>query len=375
MFRFFSLFRFVPVLSLLILLHLFGGSAAASETGSPSQWFIRGDYPQPVQVSLCGERMPLESRQVWEMLDREFTILVWDRAQVYMWLKRAGRYFPFIEKSLAEEGLPDDLKYLAVAESALIIDIRSKRSALGIWQFMAATARQNGLRKSRNMDERLSFELSTRAALKYLKRLKSIFGTWAMALAAYNCGDARLKNEIKEQQVSDFYRLRLPKETERFIYRISVIKIILEHPERYGYRLPLDRIYEPIKAERLKVNLPTPLHITKIAKTLGTDYKVLKELNPHILGRYFPAGKYEINVPYGHGAKLSSHLKKAVRTPPSFKTGQRQGDFYVVQPGDTLSQIARHTGIPIDTIKRLNRLKTSWIRVGQKLRLTSLNKD
>ena len=147
---------------------------------------------------LSGEPMPLENRRVWEMLDREFTMAVSNRAQVFMWLKRAGRYFPYIEKKLAEAGMPEDLKYLAVAESALLTRIRSRKGAMGPWQFMAYTARRNGLRKDRMMDERLDFERATEAALKYPKRLKGIFGTWSLALAAYNCGDVRLKKEMKE---------------------------------------------------------------------------------------------------------------------------------------------------------------------------------
>jgi len=360
----------ILVITFALAFSLFHEIGLASEADQPAPLSIMGDFPVPEEVSLCGERMPLENRQVWEMLDREITIAGWDRAQVFMWLKRAGRYFPFIENSLAKEGLPEDLKYLAVAESSLITDIRSKRSALGVWQFMVSAALQNGLRKSWNVDERLNFERSTKAALKYLKHLKSIFGTWTLALAAYNCGDARLKNEIKEQEVNDFYRLRLSNETARFIFRIAAIKIIMENPERFGYRLPPDRVYRPIKTETLQVTLHTPLHFTRVAKALGTDYKVMKDLNPHILGRYLPVGKYEVCVPYGQGAKLATYLKKNHKILPRSKVGRQKRPFYVVKRGDTLSQIAQQTGVSMATIKKLNHLKDSQIFIGQKLRLT-----
>ena len=133
------------------------------------------DFPLPKSLSLCGEPIPLENRNVREMLEREFIISVWDRAQVFLWLKRAGRYFPYIEKKLAEQGRPDDLKYLAVAESALLTHIRSKDGALGQWQLMKPTARRNGLRKNRMLDERLNFERSTAAALKVSAAPSSTF--------------------------------------------------------------------------------------------------------------------------------------------------------------------------------------------------------
>jgi hypothetical protein len=252
------------------------------------------NFSLPKSVSLCGEPMPLEDRRVWEMLDREFTITVWDRAQVFMWLKRAGRYFPHIEKELAEAAMPDDLKYLAVAESSLLTHIRSSVGAIGPWQFMGPTAQGNGLRKDRKIDERLSFEHSTEAALKYLKHLKEVLGTWTLALAGYNCGKARLRNEIKEQKVTDYYRLNLPRETERFIFRIAAIKIIMENPKTYGYSLAQDQVYRPIKCDTVPVKIQVPLHVTDVARALGTDFKVLKDLNPQILDCYLPTGRYTI---------------------------------------------------------------------------------
>jgi hypothetical protein len=198
--------------------------------------------------------------------------------------------------------MPKDLKYLAVAESSLLTGIRSRKGALGLWQFIARTARLNGLRTDRKMDERRDFERSTDAALRYLQKLKAMFVTWTLALAAYNSGEDRLNKEIKEQKVKDYYRLNLPQETERFIFRIAAIKIIMEDPERYGYRLAPQSIYRPIKYAPVQVKITIPRHITDVAKALGTDFKVLKELNPHILGYYLPIGRYMIKVPYGLGS-------------------------------------------------------------------------
>ena len=352
------------LVSLLLVLQGVTPARAARE-GAP---LVLNDALMPKSLTLCNEPVPLEDRWVWELLDRELTIAAWDRAQVFMWLKRAGRYFPLIEKELSRAGMPDDLKYLAVAESSLITHIRSKKGALGPWQFMPYTARQNGLRKDRTMDERKDFERATAAALRYLSRLKDMFGTWTLAMAAYNCGEARLEREIKEQKVHDYYRLNLPYETERYVFRIAAIKVILEDPERYGYRIDEDRIYRPIKHDRVPVRIRTPIHLADLAQGVGTDLKELKDLNPQIIGYHLPKGRYTIKTPAGLGPKTARILKKLARNAARPGTGI-SGDYYDVQPGDTLSGISERTGVPLSTLKRLNRIEGSLIMVGQKLRL------
>lgn len=326
------------------------------------------NFPLPKSVSLCGEPILLEKRNVWEMLDREFTIAVWDRAQVFMWLKRAGRYFPHIEKELAEADMPDDLKYLAVAESSLLTHIRSSVGAIGPWQFMGPTAQGNGLRKDRTVDERLSFEHSTKAALNYLKHLKEIFGTWTLAIAAYNCGKARLTNEIEEQRVTDYYRLNLPRETERFIFRIAAIKIIMENPKTYGYSLTQDQVYRPVECDTVPVEIKVPLRVTDVARALGTDFKVIKELNPQILDRCLPTGRYTIKVPPGMASRMISVLKPLTHM-ASRRMKKASDGYYVVKPGDTLTDIARRKKITVAALRRLNAIQGSLIMVGQKLRL------
>ena len=326
------------------------------------------EYPLPETLSLCGEPIPLDDRYVWEMLDREFTISVWDRPQVFMWLKRAGRYFPYIERALSEAGLPDDLKYLAVAESALLPYIRSGKGAVGVWQFMSTTAKGNGLRKDFSMDERRNFEEATGAAIKFLKVLKKKFGTWSLALAGYNMGENGLKKEIKEQKVNDYFKLNLPLETERFVFRIAAIKIIMEDPKKYGYNLDSERIYTPVKADRVQIKISIPLHITDLAESIGTEYKAIKELNPQIIGYYLPRGSYKLKVPAGSGTKVAAVLK-TLETRYSGNKSRLSGSFYMVRRGDTLIHISKRTGISVSMLKRMNGLGSSLIRVGQKLRI------
>jgi hypothetical protein len=319
-------------------------------------------------MRLCDESIPLDSPAVWEKLDREFTIAVWNRPQVILWLKRSERYFPYIEQKLAKEGLPDDLKYLAVAESALLTTISSNKGASGLWQLMARTGRHYGLRKNRLIDERLDFEQATDAALTYIKYLRNTFDSWALVLAAYNCGEYHLKKEMRKQKTNDFYSLDLPTETKRFIFRITAVKIIMENPERYGYYVPKGQMYPPPDYDVVEVKVHRQLHLADMASALGTHYRVLKALNPHILGHELPTGQMRIKVPPGVGERVAMVLQefegRGSRTATKVSSGH-----YIVRPGDTLSHIARKTGVPIATLKKLNRIEGSLVRAGARLLL------
>ena len=268
------------------------------------------DYELPETLILCEEPVPLQDRRVWEMLDREFNITVWDRAQVYMYLKRAGRYFPYIEKKLAQADLPDDLKYLAVAESALLAHSRSTKGAKGPWQFMTPAARSNGLRRDSVVDERLNFRTSTEAAIKNLKRLRTKFGSWALAMAAYNGGETRLRKAIREQRTENYYRLNLPLETERYVFRIAAIKIIMENPQRFGYNLSTQGRYRPRPHDVLDVNARQRVAIVDFAEAIGSDYKQIKELNPHFLRTYMPTGNFGLHVPAARGIPAAAYFKR-----------------------------------------------------------------
>jgi membrane-bound lytic murein transglycosylase D len=267
---------------------------------------------------------------------------------------------------LRELGLPKDLKYLAVAESSLLNDARSRAGAVGAWQFMAFTAQKKGLQKDGRVDERLDFERSTDAALKHLIDLKETFGTWTLAMAAYNCGETRVEKETNIQRTRDYYRLYLPEETERYIFRIAAIKLILENPSLYGYAVPTDKIYGPLKYDTVPVNLSKPVLITDVAEALNSDFKTLKDLNPHILGDHLPSGSYALRVPPGAGRRTAEMIGK---TTPAKRISSDVDGYYVVQAGDTLSGISRHTGVAVAQLKGLNGLKGVAISPGQKLRI------
>lgn len=329
----------------------------------PSLKAPRRYLPQaPTNMTLCGQPVPLNLAFVAEQFDREFTIMVNDQAQVVMWLKRAARYFPYIEKRLKKAGLPDDLKYLAVAESSLIYKVRSPAGAVGIWQFIPATGRRYGLRKDRYFDDRRNVEKATNAALAYLKDLYSEFKSWPLAMAAYNCGERRVRKEISEQGVDDYYHLYLPNETMRYVYRILAAKAVITRPEAYGYHLPKTRLYHPRQADRLGLSLKRPLHLRILAKSAGTTLRRIKELNPELRGYYLPRGKQEIKLPPGAAKGVAARLKKKGPGPQP----QRHAS-YTVRPGDTLTSIARKNNVKLKNLRKANRITGSAIKPGQKL--------
>ena len=250
-------------------------------------------------LEFCGEQVPLEIQEVRERLEKEFLLTLWDRAQVILWLKRSRRYLPFIEEILQENGMPHDLKYIAIAESALRPHVRSSKGATGFWQFMKHTGRQYGLTINRRIDERRNIFPSTQAAIRYLKDLHKKFGSWSLAAAAYNMGGEGLAEEIKEQGTDNYYLLYLPLETQRYLFRIVSIKLIFSDPKEYGFALADEDYYPPIEFDRIQINCPRDTHLRIIAQAANTHFKAIKDLNPEIRGYSLIAGQHTILVPKG----------------------------------------------------------------------------
>jgi len=261
-------------------------------------------YKFPQEVSLCGERFPLEDRNVWENLDREFLLALSNEVQVLLWMKRARRYFPWIEKRLKEIGLPDDLKYVTITESGLRPEAVSTSGAAGIWQFIPSTGEKYGMRKNRSLDERFDFYKATDAALSYLKNLYEEFRSWTLSMAAYNGGENKVRREIELQKTRNYFYLDLSLETERYVYKIAVAKMILSDPGRYGYRLEEKEFYNPLQVERVQIELVQPLPIIEVAKATGFFYKEIKELNPHFFEEAIPPGIHFLNLPPGTSEKF-----------------------------------------------------------------------
>jgi soluble lytic murein transglycosylase-like protein len=263
-------------------------AASASAAATISKLAEAASNPDPrlpARVTLCGETLDLSRRSVYERLEFEFLRVVNYPAQVALWQRRAARYFPYIEAQLRAAGLPEDLKYLAVAESDLRPWVASPAGALGLWQFMPATARHFGLTVNRKIDQRQLPEPLLDAAVSYLKSLKVRFGAWSLALAAYNAGDGRIAKALAEQGANDYFDLDLPRETERYVYRIAAIKVVMENAAHYGLNIPAPlEQYQADHFTEKTVDLgPKGLSWVQLAKQLGCDYKTLRLMNPHII--------------------------------------------------------------------------------------------
>jgi len=315
----------------------------------------------PNHLDLCGEPVPLHVQDVWERFDREFTILVYAHAQVYLWLKRAERFFPRFEEELKRRNLPLDLKYVAVAESDLQHGAYSPMGAAGLWQFIPGTGQRYGLATQGSVDERYDFELATDSALRYLKDLYEQFQNWTLAIAAYNCGERRVQEEMERQKVRDYYQLKLPAETERYIFRILAIKAILSSPGKYGYVLPKGAGYPEEAFDYVEATVPYPVPIQALAEKAGITYREFKRLNPSFISREIPKGQYRFRLPQGHGARFRQNLASFLE---AFKP---KAVFHVVEKGDTLTRIAKRYGVSVSELRKWNGLKGSTIRLGQKL--------
>ena len=315
-------------------------------------------------IEFCGERVPIESQEVKERFEKELLLSLWDRPQVILWLKRSRRYMPAIEQMLKENGLPDDLKYVAVAESALLPHVRSGRGARGFWQFIAGTGRKYGLVINRRIDERRNLFASTRAAIQYFKDLHKIFESWTLAVAAFNMGEDGLMTEMMEQDSNNYYALYLPLETQRFIFRILSVKMIFADPERYGFKLNDEDYYPPLTFDKVEVTCEREMPIGVIAKAARTHFKVIKDLNPEIRGHYLAKGNHHILVPRGASKGFEARYESAAK---DHLTNEKE-QVYVVTEGDNLSAIADRFDVPLTSLIIWNRLNPRrHIYPGQRL--------
>ncbi|NVJ89354.1 MAG: lytic transglycosylase domain-containing protein [Flavobacteriaceae bacterium] len=229
-------------------------------------------------LNLAGERVPLEIPDVRERMDRELLVNTYWQSNGLLLLKRANKYFPILEPLLKKYGLPDDFKFLALAESGFI-DETSSAGAAGMWHFMKSTGREFGLEINSNVDERYHIEKSTKVAAEYLKKSKERLGSWTLAAAAYNAGNYGIAKRLKTQQVTSYYDAILPNETERYVFRILALKEIISNPKKYGFVFEKQDLYTLPKTYTVKVDTAIS-NIATFAKGYGLTYKELKIHNP-----------------------------------------------------------------------------------------------
>lgn len=254
--------------------------------------------PIPSKLDFCGQDVPLDNVYVRECLDRELTYLTFQHASTFIVLKRAFRYFPQIEKTLQENNVPDDLKYLCVAESALNNAVSSVK-AEGFWQFMPVTAREYGLIVNDEYDERYDVDKATEAACKYLKGSYSRLKDWALTCASYNCGEKGVKDRMSEQEIGDYWTLHLNSETARYVYRIMAYKIIMQNPKQYGFYIRRQDCYQPMEYTTITVDT-TITNFYSFSKSLGVSYHCFRLANPALQGKQLTNKehrKYTLKIP------------------------------------------------------------------------------
>jgi membrane-bound lytic murein transglycosylase D len=254
--------------------------------------------PLPATIDFAGENTPLERWEVKEQLDREVLFnYYWQNNILYM-MKLSSRYFPLIEERLKAHGVPEDFKYLCIAESNLTNAI-SRSGAVGFWQFMKGTAPGYNLEVSETVDERYNVLKSTDAACVYFKQAYNKFGSWTAAAASYNCGMGCFQTHSDYQGSKNYYDLILPEETQRYVFRILAFKYLVGKSDSLGFTLSNAELYTPVKTRSVFVRNSIP-DLAAFARNNGSTYKMLKWLNPWMRARTLtvkPGKSYEVIFP------------------------------------------------------------------------------
>jgi len=252
----------------------------------------------PKNLDFAGEKVPLEKGDIFERLERELYVNAYWESNMILLLKRSAKYLPEIERMLKENGIPDDFKYVAIAESALM-NVGSPAGARGFWQIMESTGKEYGLEITNDVDERYHFEKSTLAATKYLKKAYAKFGDWTAVAASYNMGQAGFSRRQEEQLHDNYYELYLNEETSRYLFRILAFKVIFENPGAFGYHFRESDYYKDPSFRKIRVDEDIK-DLPKWAKDQGSSFKDLKLYNPWLRDRKLNVkrGKsYEIILP------------------------------------------------------------------------------
>ena len=272
------------------------------------------DFPQnykvlvpfiPDELEFAGERVPLENFDIRENIEREFIVNTYYHSATILYMKRAARWFPVIEEILDEYDVPDDFKYIAIAESGLE-NLISPMNAVGFWQFLKETGKKFDLTINSEVDERYHVEKSTEAACKYLLDSYEKYGSWTLAAASYNMGKTGVLKQLERQKATNYYNLVLNEETTRYIPRAVALKNVLSNPNLYGFAIENDQLYEPFETYTVDVD-STVAHWADFAELNGINYKTLKLFNPWLRDNVLTnkSGKvYTIKLPVEGSIKI-----------------------------------------------------------------------
>ena len=330
-------------------------------------------FPLPDTIEFAGEPMPRNDAEVLQRFDRELHVNSYWQSNTLLYFKRAHQYFPIMEPILKAYGVPEDFKYLSVAESALQ-QVVSPAGATGFWQLMKGTAQDYGLEVNEVVDERYHVQKATEAACQYLLNAYEIFGSWTAVAASYNMGVNGLIRQMKRQKCTNYYDLLLNDETSRYVFRILAIKEILEHPKRYGFHFEASDLYPNTPTKGVIIKAPHP-DLAHFAQSYGISYKTLKYYNPWLRDNFLKAEKSEyvvwlpdtvqLNPKYNYPQPVT-HLDSLVYYEPM--AGKMR--IHVVKRGENLSTIAEKYGVSLADLYEWNDLGSrSVLKVGQEIEI------
>lgn len=292
-------FRLIPFLGILLISGLFINKMddTHNHKNTAENYSVKA-LKVPQNLNFAGEKVPLNQADIYERFDKEIHIITYWQSNTMLQIKRSKKYFPIIEPILKEYGIPDDFKFLAVAESGLQ-NVVSPSDARGFWQLMKGTAQEYGLEINENVDERYDLEKSTHAACKYLLKSKEKFGNWTLAAAAYNAGNNGVGKRIDDQKVDNYYDLLLVEETARYIPRIILFKEIINNPFKYGFELESEDYYKmrPFKTVEVESEI---IDLVQFAKDHQSNYKNIRVYNPWLRENHLKNKsnkKYLIKIP------------------------------------------------------------------------------
>lgn len=365
-------------------------SAAGSAPESPSEInrILEDTNPLLSEVSEGGEKVPLQipveiNRKVSQWINF-FTVR--ERDMTMRYFERGEALRPRIEAILKENEVPPELYYLAMIESGFVTHAKSRAKAVGVWQFMTGTGKNYGLQVNKQVDERRNWIKATEAAASYLKDLHNVFGSWYLALAAYNAGEHRIVRSIMKGKTRDFWALAeaglLPRETLDYVPKFLAAHIVGRNMKRFGFEVQLgpEDIWEPYES----VSVPSGARLTDLAKVTDIPVATLKRWNYDLVAGITPitkSGTVDIYVPKGSAAKFEQ-TKEAIAQLKQYKSGRPDRvfvskassrsdssyDFYVVRRGDNLYTISKHIGISVRTLMKINGIRRGRIHPGQRLK-------
>ena len=314
---FISIFLFIFMLATAFVLLTAGKELDKMESEKPQVLSMTASVDIPEKMTFAGEEIIFDRYDKHERMDRELNSFTYFHSTTMLLFKRANRLFPIIEPILKSEGVPDDLKYLAVIESSLDWRAVSPANAVGLWQFMQETGRENGLEIRTDVDERYHVEKSTFAACKYLKDAYRRNGSWSAAAMEYNGGQGRISNALRNQRAEEALDLWLVEETTRYYFRMLAIKQIFEHPKQYGFVIKAEHLYKPMTFNKVTIENSIP-DLVAFAKQNNITYAQLKDFNSWLRSDKLnnnSAKTYSILIPTKDDLYYKSGDKPKVHSP------------------------------------------------------------